>query len=164
MKSPSKALIFVAGLFWLGACTTPGEPTAMPEQLPVVPPEPVVEEPVNPETETEAAAPEMRVLGTRDLLGMAPAEVQTLLGPVSLKRWEGEIQVMQFSNDHCVIDIYFYETAPGEAFEATYLNARNNSGEEISKDICLASLLPGGVWAGEAVKPSPAGQQPGSRP
>lgn len=130
----------------------------------MVPPEPVVEEPVIPETETEVAAPETQVLGARDLLGLDPAEVQNLLGPVSLKRWEGEVQVMQFSGELCIVDIYFYETAPGEAFEATYLNARNNSGEEISKDLCLTSLLPGGVWAGEVSKASPVGQQPGPRP
>lgn len=156
MKNPSKALVLLASLFWLGACTTPGGPSATFEQQPPVTAEPVVEEPVIPEP--EAAVPETQVLGSGDLLGLDPAEVQTLLGSVSLKRWEGEVQVMQFSGEHCIIDIYFYETAPGEAFEATYLNARNNSGEKISSDICLTSLLPDGFWAGNLVETSPAGQ------
>ncbi len=160
MFHPAKTAFLLLGLLALGACTTPvepDEPALESEALQPEPaPEPVVveEQPVEPEIFTT----ETPVMTADDILGLEPAQVQNLLGPVSLKRWEGEAQVMQFTNAHCVIDIYFYETAPGEAFEASYLNARTTSGSEVGSDLCLASLLPGGVWAGEAVEGSPVGQ------
>lgn len=142
MANLSKALILLISLFWLNACATTGEPPATSEQQPALAPGPVVEEPVTPEPEPENEVPEPPALLASDIISLEPVEVQNLLGPVSLKRWEGEVQVMQFSGEHCVIDIYFYETAPGEAFEASYLNARSSSGTEVSSDACLASLLP----------------------
>lgn len=143
MFQPLKTIIFFLCLLALGACATVGEPIVTPEPQPVVTPEPVVEEPIIVEPEPEVAIPETPAVAAGDIIGLEPVDVQNLLGPVSLKRWEGEVQVMQFTNEHCVIDIYFYETAPGEAFEASYLNARLPSGIEVSSDTCLASLLPG---------------------
>ncbi len=75
------------------------------------------------------------------LLGLEPREIQILLGPVSLKRWEGDAQVMQFKGDQCVMDIYFYESAPGAAFQATYLSARTTGGASADTRSCLSSLL-----------------------
>ncbi len=158
MIQPFKTLILILGLLALGACATTEEPEALAEQQPVVTPDPVVEEPKIDEPEPEIEGPETQALVASDIIGLEPADVQELLGPVSLKRWEGEVQVMQFSGEHCVIDIYFYETAPGEAFEASYMNARTSSGTEVGSDICLASLLPGGIWAGGSVETSPVGK------
>jgi hypothetical protein len=158
MVNPSKALILLISLFWLSACAATLEPEATPEQQPALTPDPVAEEPATLEPEPEIVVPETPALVASDIIGMEPVEVQNLLGPVSLKRWEGEVQVMQFANEHCVIDIYFYEISPGEAFEASYLNARTSSGSGVGSDICLASLLPGGVWAGDPVETSPVGQ------
>lgn len=158
MFQPFKTLILILGLLALGACATTGEPEALEKQQPVVTPDPVVEGPKIVEPEPEIEGPETPTFLASDIIGLEPADVQELLGPVSLKRWEGEVQVMQFSGDHCVIDIYFYETAPGEAFEASYLNARTSSGTEVGSDICLASLLPGGIWAGDSIETSPVGK------
>lgn len=77
-----------------------------------------------------------------DLLGLEPKGIQELLGPVSLKRWEGTAQVMQFKGGQCVMDIYFFENQPGGAFEAAYLSARNLSGADVDTASCLTSLLP----------------------
>ncbi len=77
-----------------------------------------------------------------DLIGLEPKAIQELLGPVSLKRWESEAQVMQFKSDQCVLDIYFYETAPGRAFEASFLSARTPTGADVDAASCLTSLLP----------------------
>lgn len=159
MFCPSKTVLSLLSLLALGACTTPGEPAQPATQPEAIQPEPTPA-PVVTEVETaepEDAIPETPKVLSTDIIGLEPVEVQNLLGPVSLKRWEGDAQVMQFTNEHCVIDIYFYETAPGEAFEATYLNARSSTGSEVGSDICLASLLPGGVWAGDQAEASPVG-------
>lgn len=77
-----------------------------------------------------------------DLIGLEPKAIQDLLGPVSLKRWEGDAQVMQFANGQCVMDIYFYEAFPGGAFQASYLSARTPTGADVDAASCLTSLLP----------------------
>ena len=76
-----------------------------------------------------------------DLIGLEPKAVQALLGEVSLKRWEGSAQMMQFSDGACILDVYFYEEAPGEAFRATFLAARRSSGEAMEPPQCLRALL-----------------------
>ncbi len=162
MRHPRTSPILLICSLGLVACTAPATTQAPPPDQPATQPEPVPDPVKEGETAVDQVAqdpgPEIPALTSSDLLGMEPAEVQNLLGPVSLKRWEGDIQVMQFRNDHCVIDVYFYETAPGEAFEASYLAARTSSGAEIGSDICLASILPGGVWAGDGQQGSGPGQ------
>lgn len=92
--------------------------------------------------EKKDPAPKTVVLTPANLMGLEPAQVQEILGPVSLKRWEGDVQVMQFKGEKCVMDVYLYENAPGEAYEVSYLSARNPEGEDMADDICLTSLLP----------------------
>jgi len=142
-KSPGFVLLTLTILL-LSACAAPagqqtpatstpaGQPEAIPETL-NAPPEEIPAEPV---TESlPSHAPD-------NLLGLEPKAIQDLLGPVSLKRWEGEAQVMQFANNQCVMDIYFYETSPGGAFEATYLSTRTLNGADVDAASCLTSLLP----------------------
>lgn len=74
------------------------------------------------------------------LIGLEPKDVQKLFGEVSFKRWEGPAQVMQFSGD-CILDIYFYEDSPGQAFRATYLSARTSEGLLMETDPCIKMLL-----------------------
>jgi len=76
-----------------------------------------------------------------DLLGLEPKDVQAILGEVSLKRWEGAAQMMQFTGEACILDVYFYEEAPGQAFRATFLAARRASGEGMEAGLCLRALL-----------------------
>ena len=120
-----------------GCATAPEEPLPVAALVIEQPdPDPVVD--VVAELAPEAAP----MLGPDDLLGLEPRGIQDLLGPVSLKRWEGAAQVMQFANGQCVMDIYFYENQTGGAFEAAYLSARNLSGADVDTASCLTSLLP----------------------
>lgn len=74
------------------------------------------------------------------LVGLEPKDVQQLFGEVSFKRWEGSAQVMQFTGG-CILDIYFYEEAPGQAYRATYLTARTSEGLFMETDPCVRILL-----------------------
>jgi hypothetical protein len=75
------------------------------------------------------------------LLGLEPNEVQALLGEVSLKRWEGAAQMMQFTDGACILDVYFYEETPNGAFRATFLAARRATGEAMEAQACESELL-----------------------
>ena len=143
--------LFILASALTAACqttATEGEIISTPlNQPPTEEPDLVIAEPVQETAGTNAElVPIAPQPNPEDLLGLEPKDIQALLGPVSLKRWEGEAQVMQFANEHCVMDIYFYEETPGAAFYASYLNARLKDGAEISSDVCLIALLPGGVW------------------
>lgn len=78
------------------------------------------------------------------LLGLEPRHIQDLLGTPSLVRREGAAQVMQFKNGNCVLDIFFYEEAPGSAFLARHLASRLLDGAPIAPADCLAAILPDG--------------------
>ena len=144
MPTRLKIVFMSLSFFFLWACAGPveqptlvtepavQEPDAVPEEI-IIPLEEIIPEPV-PET-APSHTPD-------DLLGLEPKAIQDLLGPVSLKRWEGDAQMMQFTNGQCVMDIYFYETTPGGAFEVSYLSTRTLSGAEVDAASRLTSLLP----------------------
>ena len=149
MAADWKWLIVLGASALAAACQTPAEdadPVATPAAETPEPAEPepsVAEETPLPVPEPEPAPPPP---DPDDLLGLEPAAIQDLLGPVSLKRWEGDAQVMQFRNQHCIMDFYFYEDAPGAPFRVAYLSARLPDGAEISTSVCLEALLPEGRW------------------
>ncbi len=133
--------LFLAVLLGAGCVSTSGEDPALGSLATSQPATPSgVETPPNPTPELVSSTP--LVADPDALLGLEPREIQALLGPVSLKRWEGEGQVMQFTNGQCVMDIYFYESEPGGAFQATYLSARTKTGADVDAASCLVSLLP----------------------
>lgn len=133
--------LFLAVLFGAGCVTPSDEDPTLGSLAASQPADPSgVEKPQNQTPEPVSTTP--LVADPDALLGLEPREIQALLGPVSLKRWEGEGQVMQFTNGQCVMDIYFYESEPGGAFQATYLSARTKAGADIDTVSCLASLLP----------------------
>ncbi|MEE8258724.1 MAG: hypothetical protein V3R20_03445 [Sphingomonadales bacterium] len=140
-RSGRFCFLFPAVFLVAGCVSAPDEDPALGALAASPPPKTSgVETPLNPTPEPVSTTPS--VAGPDALLGLEPREIQALLGPVSLKRWEGEGQVMQFTNRQCVMDIYFYESEPGGAFQATYLSARTKMGADFDPASCLASLLP----------------------
>lgn len=123
----------------LSACAPP---VVEPELTVALPPVPVVE----PEPSPEPDPIPDPVLEPDRLLGLSPADIRDIFGPASLVRREDTAQVIQFAGAACVFDIYFYEAAAGQAFRASYLTARDLSGESVAATDCLKSLLPGGYW------------------
>ena len=143
---PNRLRLVLMCLFILPvwACATPARQQTPAVSTPVEEPETALE--TNPgQAEEMLAEPVQESLPSQtpdDLIGLEPKAIQDLLGPVSLKRWEEDAQVMQFANRQCVMDIYFYETSPGGAFQATYLSARTPTGADVDAASCLTSLLP----------------------
>ena len=115
-------------------------------------PEPIKVVPAAPETDQAKSLPELpssppppRPDADR-LLGLEPRHIQDVLGTPSLVRREGAAQVMQFKNGSCVLDVIFYEEAPGGAFLAEHLASRLLDGAPIAPGDCLAAILPDGQF------------------
>lgn len=121
----------------VSACATP-----LPEPTKVVPATPEADQ-----AESLPAPPPLLPPPAPDadrLLGLEPRHIQDALGTPSLVRREGAAQVMQFKNGNCVLDIFFYEEAPGGAFLARHLASRLLDGAPITPGDCLAAILPDG--------------------
>ena len=140
MPTSRKPKLLFLCLFLVSSCAAPAnnEPVTTALATPQVASPAVLDTPPDTDLSTTTRPPP----NPDTLLGLEPRDVQAILGPVSLKRWEGDGQVMQFSNEQCVLDIYFYEASPGGAFQATYLSARTTNGAGTDTALCLGSLLP----------------------
>ena len=123
----------------LVACAAPPRQPVEPTPAP---PEPAETEPAEslPE-ETPAPLPDADLL-----LGLEPRRIQDVLGTPSLVRREGAAQVMQFKDGNCVLDVIFYEEAPGGAFRAEHLASRLTDGTPHEPQECLAAILPDGQF------------------
>ncbi len=107
----------------------------------------VVEEPTPVATALERMPEAIR------LLDYTPLEVFNWLGTPSLVRRDSTIQVAQFANTHCILDVYFYRPSEQMDFLANHVDARTLDGADFSEDECLATLL-GGEGFPEELVPS----------
>lgn len=118
---------------FLSACATEVEQAPPPvEETPapvVVEPEPLPE-------------PEPEPLPDPDtLLNQNPADIVTLLGEPGLVRWEGNVQVFQYSHLDCVLDLVFIEQGE-DGFSLRYYETRSaESAERVDAPLCLDALL-----------------------
>ena len=137
----------LAPLFLLAGCmgassapapSTPSPEVAAPEiaaiQTGAETPLPIAEPPPPP-------APEPNRLS-----GLNPKQVQALMGPPSLVRRDGAVQVMLFETSACVFEIIFYEPTPDTHFRAEQINARSRTGTDTNVQTCLIGVLPSGQW------------------
>jgi len=140
MPIPRKPELLLLCLFLVSGCVTPANDGSVATALAT----PQAASPAVSDTppDLDGATATRPPADPDTLLGLEPRDVQAILGPVSLKRWEGDGQVMQYSNEQCVMDIYFYETTPGGAFQVTYLSARTTGGTDTDAALCLGSLMP----------------------
>ena len=80
------------------------------------------------------------------LLGLTTQDVESLLGQPSLVRAERAVQVMQFADAECVLDIFMSEPQPGAQFRTQYVEARDRDGQVLPEEQCLAVLIPQELW------------------
>jgi len=128
-------LILLSGLVFLTACATEEEPAPPPvvEEIPIPSPIPEVIEEVEPEPEP--------LPDPDTLLEKSPADIVTLLGDPGLVRWEGNVQVFQYNNQDCVLDMVFIEQDAG-GFLLSYYETRSiHSAEQVDAPVCLDALL-----------------------
>ena len=104
-------------------------------------------EPVPADNPVVETAPEPAV---PSLLGETPASVQDKLGPPTLVRRDGPVQVMLYESDHCVLDITFEEPSRNDYFRATHITARTPTGDAVETAPCIRrfQLDPYGTGAG----------------
>lgn len=80
------------------------------------------------------------------LIGLGMPAIQGVLGAPDFLRWEGPAQVMQYENEECIVDLFFYEPRPGEEFLLRHIAGRRPTGNSMDKAICFRSHLPNGEW------------------
>ncbi|RMD88347.1 MAG: hypothetical protein D6807_05985 [Alphaproteobacteria bacterium] len=136
MKGPA-TLLMLAGV--LAGCTLLPGGEAVPPQPPPAPlPAPEAEPP----PPAPVPVPPTAAL----VLGKDAAAVQAILGHPVLVRREDGVQVMQFANGHCVLDVFLYRHESDARFVARHLAARTPAGERLEPADCLALLVPKEHW------------------
>ena len=62
------------------------------------------------------------------------------LGPPRQDSREGPARRLQFANSACILDVYFYPPAQGQAPLATYTTARVPDGRDAERNSCISAL------------------------
>lgn len=134
-----------AGLFGEGA---QGPIVAEPEWI-ALPPPPESPEPPAPPPAPVAVAPDEGFL-----LGRSGAEIESMLGRPDLARRERGVELMQYLDTDCVLDIRLRSSADAmDVARADHLAARSRRGEDYSTADCLARLLPESLWPLREIQP-----------
>ncbi len=74
------------------------------------------------------------------LIGREPAEVTARLGTPALDRSEGPARQLQFADATCVLDVYFYPDRKSGRVAASYVEARDKSGQAADTAACVERL------------------------
>ncbi|WP_448577557.1 hypothetical protein [Thermaurantiacus sp.] len=85
--------------------------------------------------------------GLSAVINRGPDVALALIGPATLDRREGPARHLQFANQRCVLDLYYYPPAGGGTPVAQYADARLPDGRDIQAGECLSQL--------RKVRPSP---------
>jgi hypothetical protein len=114
--------ILLASLVFVAACAP--RPETMPTPQPVT-----------------TAASESDRHDHRTLNGMTVNELIQHFGKPKLQIVEGQSTKLQFAGPSCVLDIYLYPPESGSgAPRATYIEARNFQGGNVSAQACAAAI------------------------
>lgn len=110
-----------------------------------VPPESIVQEaapPAEPPPITTASvAPGQSrapLNDVRELIGLAPNELQARLGDPALRRRDAPAEIWQYRSPLCVLDLFLYRE--GAATRVTNAELRPRDGRELPAATCLSSL------------------------
>lgn len=79
--------------------------------------------------------------GLEGVIGANAQELTRLFGTPRLDVVEGDARKLQFSATACVLDVYLYPPAPGQAPRASYVDARRSGdARDVDRAACVASL------------------------
>ncbi|MDE1917996.1 MAG: hypothetical protein KGJ57_22655 [Sphingomonadales bacterium] len=79
--------------------------------------------------------------GLQGVIGADTRELTRLFGKPRLDVIEGDARKLQFSGSACVLDVYLYPPAPGQAPRASYVDARRSSdARDVDRAACVAAL------------------------
>jgi hypothetical protein len=79
--------------------------------------------------------------GLEGVIGADAAQLTRLFGTPRLDVVEGDARKLQFNGTACVLDIYLYPPAPGQAPRASYVDARRSGdARDVDRAACVAAL------------------------
>ena len=143
-------LTILAATLLLAACaTTPApRPGPSPAPTPVAQPSPRPRPPVvndQPPPEAGFRAPEiMRGPGLDGVIREGPNSLIRQFGQPRLDVVEGDMRILQFTGEACVMDVFLYPLRPGGDPQATWVAARRASdGQAVDLLACMQALREG---------------------
>ncbi len=78
--------------------------------------------------------------GLEGVIGATGPQLARQFGAPRLDVIEGDVRKLQFIGVPCVLDVYLYPPAPGEAAQASYVDARRADGHDVDRAACVAAL------------------------
>lgn len=79
--------------------------------------------------------------GLEGVIGANAAELTRMFGAPRLDVVEGDARKLQFSATACVLDVYLYPPAPGQAPRASYVDARRSGdARDVDRAACVAAM------------------------
>jgi len=79
--------------------------------------------------------------GLEGVIGADAAQLSRMFGPPRLDVVEGDARKLQFSAVPCVLDVYLYPPAPGQAPRASYVDARRaGDARDVDRAACVAAM------------------------
>jgi hypothetical protein len=83
----------------------------------------------------------MSIPGIEGVFGAGADAIIAQFGTPRLDVREGDVRKLQFAQQACVLDVYFYPVASGGQQVATYADARRRSdGLEVDRAACIKAL------------------------
>lgn len=134
----SRPLLVLPLLALLSACASePARPiTGRPTggRHPVTPPAAIYRAP-------PPAARVQSLPGLEGVIGASAPELTRMFGAPRLDVIEGDARKLQFSATACVLDVYLYPPAPGQAPRASYVDARRSGdARDVDRAACVSAL------------------------
>lgn len=120
------------------ACTTVPEPAPppVPEVIPALAPEPVVEA-------IEVPPPPPPEPDPNELVDMSGEAVASLLGSPALLRRELEVEVWRYSSPLCIFHVFLYADDAGPGHRVTHFEATGPDALPVDARECYGSLIEG---------------------
>lgn len=91
----------------------------------------------------QASVPSAQVMQERGLNAIIGKDERTVLARLGAPRidlTEGDVRKLQFANQACVMDVFFYPNGNGGARIATHIEARLRNGVSTDRAQCLDAL------------------------
>jgi hypothetical protein len=86
------------------------------------------------------ATPKLRTDAPVRLVGLAPDQLDQLLGPANFRRADGPAELRQYRSDTCVLDVFLYPDAETGTVRVAHVEARNHTMQKIAAAGCITNI------------------------
>lgn len=95
---------------------------------------------VTTEVPTTTSRPMTNTAGLERVIGQTATQLARIFGEPAQDFREDGARKLQWTGDACVLDTYLYPESRGREPVATYVDARNASGDDVDRAACVEAL------------------------